>query len=467
MAESARGGAVFFDLDRTLLRGASGPVISASLRRSGLMSARSIPGEGLVFGLFDLIGEIRPSMMLTRQAVKAAKGWDREATRDAGRHAAEQLAADVQPWAKVIIAEHQAAGRPVVLATTTPFDIVEPLAERLGFDGVVATRYRVGPDGRYDGTFDGEFVWGKGKLAAVQDWAAANEVDVARSWAYSDSYYDLPLLGAVQRPVAVNPDPRLAAIAVLRRWPVQFLDVPPGVPKVLGVEPQTATFAFMRNELMPYVRFEVAGTEHLPADGPALLCSNHRSYFDPLAVGYTAARRGRPIRFLGKKEVFDAPIVGDIARAMGGIRVERGSGSDEPLLEAADCLRAGEIVAILPQGTIPRGRDFFEPRLEGKWGAARLAAEMAEEGRSVPVIPMGLWGTERVWPRNSRIPNVLNVFDPPTVQVRVGPPVDVGLHDPAADTEAIMAAIVDLLPPGARERHEPTAEELARTLPPD
>jgi len=467
MGQADDRSAVFFDLDRTLLRGASGPVISSALRRAGLMPDRSLPGEGLIFGLFDLIGEIRPSMMLTRQAVRAAKGWSRDATREAGRHAAAELAEAVQPWARVIIHDHQAAGRRVVLATTTPFDLVEPLAQLVGFDDVVATRYRVGADGCYDGTFDGEFVWGKGKLTAVRAWAAGNDVDVARSWAYSDSFYDLPLLGAVARPVAVNPDPRLAAVAVLRRWPVQFLDAPPGVPKILGVEPQTAVFPFLRNEFMPYVRFEVEGTHHLPSEGPVLLCSNHRSYFDPIAVGYAAARRGRPIRFLGKKEVFDAPVVGELARAMGGIRVERGSGSDEPLLEAADCLRAGEIVAILPQGTIPRGRAFFEPVLEGRWGAARLAAEMADEGRSIPVVPMGLWGTEKVWPRDSRVPNLVNVFDPPTVTVRVGPPVELGLTDAGADTEAIMEAIVDLLPAKARRRYEPTPEELARTLPPN
>ena len=459
-------GAAIFDLDRTLLRGASGPVISASLRAAGLLPDRSIPGEGLLFGLFDLVGEVRASMMLTRQAVRAAKGWDREIVLEAGRQAAERLAEEVQPWARVIIDDHQREGRPVVLATTTPHDLVEPLATMLGFDAVVATRYRVDETGCYDGTFDGEFVWGKGKLAAVTAWAAENGIALRECWAYSDSFYDRPLLDAVGQPVAVNPDPRLAAYAVLRRWPVQFLDAPPGVPKVLGVEPQTAAFPFLRNELMPWVRFEVTGTEHIPDDGPALLCSNHRSYFDPLAVGYAAARRGRPIRFLGKKEVFDAPVVGDLARAMGGIRVERGTGSDEPLLEAADCLRAGEIVAILPQGTIPRGLDFFDPVLRGRWGAARLAAEMAAEGRPVAVVPMGLWGTERVWPRNARLPNLLNVFDPPTVRVALGPPVELGLEDPAADTEAIMEAIVDLLPPEARRRHEPTPGELARTLPP-
>jgi putative phosphoserine phosphatase / 1-acylglycerol-3-phosphate O-acyltransferase len=467
MSDRLTRGAAIFDLDRTLLKGASGPVISAALRQAGLLPERTVPGEGLLFGLFDLIGEIRPSMILTRQAVRAARGWDAEVCRAAGREAAAQLSEAVQPWARVIIGDHQAAGRPVILATTTPYDLVEPLATALGFDAIVATRYRVDETGCYDGTFDGEFVWGKGKLVAVRAWADENDVDLRECWAYSDSFYDRPLLEAVGQPVAVNPDPRLAAYAVVRRWPVQFLDAPPGVPKVLGIEPQTAAFPFMRNEFMPWVRFDVSGTEHLPADGPALLCSNHRSYFDPLAVGYAAARRGRPIRFLGKKEVFDAPLVGDLARAMGGIRVERGSGSDEPLLEAADCLRAGEIVAILPQGTIPRGHDFFDPHLKGKWGAARLAAEMAAEGRTIPVIPMGLWGTEKVWPRNSRVPNLLNVFDPPTVEVRVGEPVRLGLEDPAADTAAIMDAIVELLPPEARLPHEPTPGELARSLPPD
>jgi putative phosphoserine phosphatase/1-acylglycerol-3-phosphate O-acyltransferase len=461
-----RGGAAIFDLDRTLLRGASGPVIAAALRAAGLVPARTLPGEGLAFGLYDLLGETRASMELTRRAVRGARGWDREACRAAGRQAGDELASRVQPWARVLIDEHRAAGRPVVIATTTPFDVVEPLADALGLDGVVATRYRVGDDGCYDGTIDGELVWGAAKLHAVRAWCDEHGIDLAASWAYSDSWFDLPLLGASAHPVVVNPDLRLAAIAAIRRWPVQFLDAPPGVPRLLGVEPQQALLPFLRNELLPFARVEVDGVEHLPRSGPALLCANHRSYFDPIAVGFAAARNGRPIRFLGKSEIFDAPVVGTIARAMGGIRVERGSGSDEPLLEAGACLRAGELVAILPQGTIPRGRAFFDPHLVGRWGAARLAAELALEGRPVPVVPLGIWGTERVWPRNQRIPNVTNVVHPPTVSVRVGPPVELGFADPAADTEVIMDAIVDLLPVEGRRWREPSEPALAATLPP-
>jgi putative phosphoserine phosphatase/1-acylglycerol-3-phosphate O-acyltransferase len=188
--------------------------------------------------------------------------------------------------------------------------------------------------------------------------------------------------------------------------------------------------------------------------------ANHRSYFDPLALSATFAKRGRAVRFLGKREVFDAPVVGQVARALGGIRVDRGTGSDDPLVEAAAALASGELVAILPQGTIPRGRAFFEPELTGRWGAARLAALS-----KVPVVPIGLWGTERVWPRSERLPRVWNITSPPTVRVRVGEPVELKLRSPRADTRRMMDAIVGLLPPEARLRREPSPEELALTYP--
>ena len=454
-------GAAFFDLDRTLLRGASGPIIGEALKQAGVTD-RSIPGEQLVYKLYDLFGENRPSMEVTKRAVRFASGWVRSQVQEAGELAADALAASLQPFARPIFDEHRAAGRPLVLATTTPYDLVKPLADALGFDDVVATRYGEA-DGKYDGTLDGEFVWGPGKLRAIQTWAKETGIDLAESWAYSDSFYDLPMLGAVRHPVAVNPDPRMLVVALLRRWPVVHLDVPSGVPKVpvLGIEPQRAVLAFTRPGLVPYARFDISGVEHIPADGPAIVVGNHRSYFDPMALGMALAKRGRPVRFLGKKEVFDAPVVGQLARAMGGIRVERGTGSDEPLAEAAAALKMGEIVAMMPQGTIPRGPAFFDPVLKGRWGAARLAAMTG-----APVIPVGLWGTEKVWPRSERLPNLLALAHPPTVTIKVGPPVQ-GLRgeSPDADTKKMMTAITKLLPAEARKKRTPTPEELARTYP--
>jgi len=451
--------AAIFDLDRTLLSGASGPVLSRALQAVDLMSDRRIPGQDLLFNVFNAIGENSPSMMLTRQSARMTAGWDITRLRQAGALAAPDLDALVQPYARLLIEEHRAAGRHVVLATTSPYELVFPLAEHLGMDVVLATRYEV-RDGHCTGRIDGRFVWGRDKIAEVREWAASADVDLAESFAYSDSWYDQHLLAAVGHPVAVNPDPRLQAMAVLRRWPVQHLDVPPQVPKFIGIEPQKVLMNLFRPELTAYANVHVRGVEHLPDSGPAILVANHRSYFDPLAVGFAIAKHGRPVRFLGKKEVFDAPLVGDLARAMGGIRVERGSGSDEPLKEAAAAVAAGELVAIMPQGTIPRGADFFDPVLKGKWGAAKLAAETG-----APVIPIGLWGTEKVWPRNAKIPNLLPHLSRPDVWITVGPPVPLGLDDAEADTVTIMAAIVDQLPDEAREAHEPTAEELAATMP--
>jgi putative phosphoserine phosphatase/1-acylglycerol-3-phosphate O-acyltransferase len=166
------------------------------------------------------------------------------------------------------------------------------------------------------------------------------------------------------------------------------------------------------------------------------------------------------VRVLAKKELFEVPVLGQVFQALGTIRVDRGTGSAEPLLAAAKALEGGELVALFPQGTIPRGPAFFEPELEGRHGVARLAAQAR-----VPVIPIGMWGTEQVWPRSAKVPNALNVMNPPLVRVRVGPPVDLGYDDVDADTKRIMAAIMDLLPPEAHVRRQPTAEELARSYP--
>jgi len=454
--------AVFVDLDRTLLRGPSGLVLSAAMHAEGLFDGRrSLPGERLVYGLYDLMGESLAFMAMVRVAPRFTRGWDVEAVCRAGELAAPELVELVQPYAPGVLAEHREAGHLVVLATTTPADLIAPFAAMLGFDHVLATRYGR-EEGRYTGGIEGEFVWAAGKLAAVRRWAQGERVDLSRSHAYSDSVFDLPLLGAVGRPHAVNPDRRLHAVARLRHWPVERWDRPPGVPKVGGLEPYDMLRPLVRPASFPYARFDIDGVGRIPRRGPVILASNHRSYFDVVALAIVAARLGRPVRFLAKRELFDAPVVGQLARALGGIPVDRGSRSDTPLREARRALEAGEVVVILPQGTIPRGKKFFETELRGKTGTARLAAMTG-----APVLPIGIWGTETVWPRSSRLPDVTNLLHPPAVRVRVGKPVPLELSDATADTEAIMAAIMTQLPAEAQRPHEPTPEELARTFPPD
>ena len=114
---------------------------------------------------------------------------------------------------------------------------------------------------------------------------------------------------------------------------------------------------------------------------------------------------------------------------------------------------------MMPEGTIPRGPAFFR-KPTGRWGAARLA-----QMTGAPVIPVGLWGTERVWPRSSRLPNVLNLTDPPTVRIRVGAPVGLVGRSLEADTKRIMSAIVDLLPADAVSQAHAERRGACRDLP--
>lgn len=457
--------AAIFDLDRTLLRTSSTTAINAALFEQGLVQRSSLPGQGLMLRIYDVFGESLPSMGLARGAAFASKGWKVDEVAKAAEAVADTLERQVLPYVPALLDSHRSAGRTLVLATTTPYQLVEPFARRLGFNEVIATRYGTRPDEngveRMTGSIEGGFVWAVGKLQAVRKWATEAGVDLGGSYAYTDSIYDLPLLMAVGHPNAVNPDYRLHAAATLRRWPVLYLDSPAGVPKVLGAEPLDVLRVALSQLALPFARFDIAGTENIPSRGPAIVAANHRSYFDTVAYGMAVFRAGRNPRGLAKKELFDAPVIGTLMRASGAICVDRKQSGKAAYEAAETALRSGEVLIIAPQGTIPRGEDFFDANLKGKSGAARLAA-----ATGAPVIPMGVWGTEHVWPRSSRVPNVTNVLSPPKVRVRIGPPLK-GLTgtDFRADTDMIMDAISDLLPPEAQLPRIPTTEELARTYP--
>ena len=252
-------------------------------------------------------------------------------------------------------------------------------------------------------------------------------------------------------------------MATARRWPIEHWDRPPGRPEPGRASSRTTCCARSSASCsFPYARFDIAGVEHVPARGPVLLASNHRSYFDVAALALVARDIGRPVRFLGKKEIFDAPVVGSVARAIGGIPVDRGSGSGQPLRDAEAALKAGEVVIVLPQGTIPRGHDFFDPELRGKTGTARLAASTG-----ATVVPSGSGGPRRSGRARARVPDFTLVRHPPTVQVRVGRAgTAVAYRRQGGHRDDHGRPSAPCCPAESRVRHEPTAEELARTKPP-
>lgn len=113
---------------------------------------------------------------------------------------------------------HQDAGRPAFIVSAASHGLVELLAQVLGFEGGIGTRYEVTPDGRLTGRIEEPFIYGEGKVEAMRQFAAEHGVDLERSWAYSDSASDLPMLRAVENPVAVNPDPELRGVAEREGW---------------------------------------------------------------------------------------------------------------------------------------------------------------------------------------------------------------------------------------------------------
>ena len=309
-------GAVFVDLDRTLIRSASGPILQAAMVAEGVLPAgRSLPGERYLYGFYNTFGETAPFMSLARAAARLMKGRPADAVRRAGEAAVEELIDLVQPWALEELGAHRAEGRLIVLATTSPLDLVTPLARALDFDDVVATRYEE-VDGSYTGRLVGRFAWGRGKRDKVAEWAASNAVDLADCHVYSDSFFDVPVLGAVGHPHALNADPRLVAVALARRWPLENWDRPPGVPNVAGLEPYHLLRPFIRPESFPYARFTVDGIEHVPPEGPVVLVVEPPQLLRRGRPRPGGARIRRPVRFMGKQELFDAPVVGQLARAL-------------------------------------------------------------------------------------------------------------------------------------------------------
>lgn len=460
----ARPAAAVFDLDRTLITSSSATVFRKHLAEHGLGGGQDIPLADVFTRFYEQFGETWLLMQPARLASRAANGWSTATVDAAMQAAADELAPMLLAGAAKAMEEHRSAGRRLVMATTSPLVFVKPFADRVGFDDVIATEWeREDRDGIevFNGRMTGQFVWGRSKADAVRLWTDAHGIDRSASWAYSDSYFDAPLLAMVGHPVAVNPDVQLRITAAIRGWPVTHFDRSDGVAKVAGRELQEWGRPFVRPEILaPNARIEFEGIENIPASGPGIVVFNHRSYFDPTVMALVISKAGRNVRGLGKKEVFDIPIVGRIMKASGGIRVDRGTGSDEPLDAAIAAVEAGELLMIAPEGTIPRGPAFFDPLLKGRWGAARIAA-----ATRAPVIPVGLWGTEKVWPRSSRFPK-FSLSDRPLVTAVVGEPVALNYRSADADTKRIMKALSALLPPEARVKRTPTPEELALTYPP-
>ncbi len=146
-------------------------------------------------------------------------------------------------------------------------------------------------------------------------------------------------------------------------------------------------------------KFEIHGSENVPPEGkPAIFCVNHQSLFDPLIYGVTVTHYSRRIlHIMAKQELFDTPGINAYIRWIYAFPVHRGEHDEVAYQTALDLLKKGELVGMLPEGTLNNGGlNFLEP----KTGAARLAIEA-----QVPIIPVGMTGTDQVLAKGAKTPN--------------------------------------------------------------
>jgi HAD superfamily hydrolase (TIGR01490 family) len=212
--------AAFFDLDRTLIRRSSALALAGSFQERGLIGRGQLAKAAAWQILFAARGAGAETVRkMAEDGLMLLKGLEVDEMRKLVSEAMEPVLMPLVYREPLdLVARHRERGERVYIVSTTLQEIVDAVADELGFDGAVGSLCEV-VDGRYTGK-SLRACHGESKAEAVRDLAAAEGIDLARSTAYSDSHTDLPFLEAVANPVAVNPDRELRRIARERGWAV-------------------------------------------------------------------------------------------------------------------------------------------------------------------------------------------------------------------------------------------------------
>ena len=214
--------AAFFDLDKTVIAKASMVAFSGTLHRAGLLSRRMLLRAAWGQLIYAQFGASPAKLAKLRDSVlRLTRGWDQAVI---SQLVADTLVEVVEPIvydeALDLIRHHRDAGRKVFIVSVSPEEIVAPLARYLGVDEAIATRAELDAHGRYTGGTE-RYCYGPEKAVAMAEVAERDGIDLAASYAYSDSATDRPMLDAVGHPVVVNPDRELLRTARERGWEVR------------------------------------------------------------------------------------------------------------------------------------------------------------------------------------------------------------------------------------------------------
>ena len=212
--------AVFFDLDRTIIEGSSISQFGFAAWRAGIIDLRHVWSELGRALLFGVIGESKNVAERTvPKLLETIAGHRQSELMQLRQPLVRAMLDEARPETLRLLTLHARMGRDCYLVSASAIEIVQEMADELGFAGAIATEAEV-VDGVYTGRLTEPFRHGAEKANAIAELAAEKDYDLSLSFAYSDSYNDLAMLELVGIPVVVNPDRRLAIVAYERGWPV-------------------------------------------------------------------------------------------------------------------------------------------------------------------------------------------------------------------------------------------------------
>jgi putative phosphoserine phosphatase/1-acylglycerol-3-phosphate O-acyltransferase len=427
--------AAFFDLDQTLLAGFSATAFARERLLSGRMSPREM-ADSFLGALSFGVGRTGFSGFMSA-ATAAYRGLSERVLEEIGEEVYQKhLATAVYPEARALVHAHQEMGHTVAIVSSATRYQADPFARELGIEHVLCTQLEVD-----DGTFTGRVVkptcYGEGKRIAASELARQHDLDMGRSYFYTDSHEDLPLLDAVAHPRPLNPNRRLAQIAKERSWPVRRFhsrgrpsledvvrtglvygsllpSVGAGIATGLlnrsmreAINTAGAVWGDVATSLAG-VDLRVEGEEHLWSHRPAIFIFNHQSQLD--AVLMVKLLR-RDITGVGKKELQRNPVFGPLFTAAGIVFIDRADREKaiQALAPAVEALRQGRSLAIAPEGT-----RSSTPRLgRFKKGAFHMAMQAG-----VPIVPVVFRNVLDALPKHAII------VRPSTIEAVVLPPID-------------------------------------------
>ncbi|WP_322858010.1 HAD-IB family hydrolase/lysophospholipid acyltransferase family protein [Mycobacterium shigaense] len=427
----------FFDLDGTLVAGFTAIILTQERLRRRDMGVGELLNM-VQAGLNHRLGRLEFEDLIVKASAALAGRLIDDLEEIGERLFVQRIESRIYPEMRELVRAHVARGHTVVLSSSALTIQVNPVARFLGIVNTLTNAFETNDDGFLTGDVVKPILWGPGKAAAVQRFAADNGIDLKDSYFYADGDEDVALMYLVGNPRPTNPEGKMAAVARRRGWPILEFDSRGPV----GLRRQVRTIAGL-SSLFPVgagavwlglltnsrrrganfftstfpqtvlattgVRLNVIGQENLTAQRPAMFIYNHRNQVDPIIAG--ALVRDNWIA-VAKKELEKNPIMRTLGWALDGVFIDRDDpvGALETLHTVEDRARKGLSIVMAPEGT----------RLDTtevgpfKKGPFRIAMAVG-----IPIVPIVIRNAELVAARNS------STINPGTVDVAVLPPISV------------------------------------------